>query len=288
MKIYDAFIFNNELDLLDLRLNLLNNSVDKFVIVESNVTFSGKRKELFYLKNKHHFNEFNDKIIYLNVQDPPESFLQHNLYNNPSSELEVLKNEIYSKLMSVENWDRNNNIWGREHYQRESILLALQECEDDDIILISDIDEFPNPNSLRNLSEMKDNDVYEFRHKFFYYKLNLLKSDYIIGTKSVKYKLLKNNSIYNIRKKHNLTTKIMDDYGWHLSFMGGLEKIISKIESYSHQEFNNDYIKSNIELNIKNKKDLFFREGELKEVDIYDTYPLSFIELVKLKYNYLI
>ncbi len=288
MKIYDAFIFNNELDLLDLRLHLLNDYVDKFVIAESNFTFSGKIKELFYLKNKHYFNQFNEKIIHLNVQDPPESFLQQTLYQNPLNELEVLKNNVYSKLESVENWNRNDNIWGREHFQRESIFLALQECEDNDIVLISDIDEFPNPNSFKSLMEIKENDVYEFRHKFFYYKLNLLKSAYIIGTKSVKYKSLKNNSIYNIRKKHNLTTKIMDDYGWHLSFMGGAEKIISKIESYSHQEFNNDHIKSNIESNIKNKKDLFFRDGELKEIDIYETYPHSFIELVKSKYSYLI
>lgn len=288
MKIYDTFIFSNELDLLDLRLNTLNDYVDKFVIIESNITFSGKPKSLYFQENKDYFNKFKNKIIHIIVDDSPTIYNKEILFDDPKNENEILKNKIYSNLSSVKDWNRNNIIWGREHYQRESILLGLQTCDDDDIILISDVDEFPHPESLCELIEMNQNDIFEFRHKFFYYKLNLLKSEYIIGTKSVKYKLLKNNSIYTIRKNHGLVTKIINKNGWHLSFMGGSDRIKTKIESYSHQEFNNEYIKNNISLNIDNKKDLFFRDGDLIEINIHDVYPTNFIELVKQKYGYLL
>jgi beta-1,4-mannosyl-glycoprotein beta-1,4-N-acetylglucosaminyltransferase len=221
MKIFDTFIFSNELDLLDLRLNTFNDYVDKFVIVESNITFSGKPKKLNFLENKEYFEKFKSKIIYVVVENPPSSYNQKNLM-----EPDPLKNKIYSNLDFVKDWDKSNNVWGREHYQRESIFLGLTECTDDDVILISDVDEFPHPESLSELTKMKENDVFELRHRFFYYKLNLLKSEYITGTKSVKYGLLKNNTIYTIRKNHNLVTKIVDKYGWHLSFMGGIDRII--------------------------------------------------------------
>jgi beta-1,4-mannosyl-glycoprotein beta-1,4-N-acetylglucosaminyltransferase len=80
----------------------------------------------------------------------------------------------------------------------------------------------------------------------------------------------------------------VDKYGWHSSFMGGIDRIISKIESYSHQEFNNDHIKDNLLNNITNKKDLFFRDGDLVEVDINKVYPQNFIDIVKEKYSYLL
>ena len=70
--------------------------------------------------------------------------------------------------------------------------------------------------------------------------------------------------------------------------MGGIDRIKTKIESYSHQEFNNEYIKNNISTNMNNKKDLFFREGDLIEIDINDVYTSNFIELVKQKYSYLL
>jgi hypothetical protein len=72
--IYDAFLFFNELDLLDIRLNLLNDVVDKFVVVESTVTFSGKTKKLFFDENKQMFEKFSDKIIHIVVSDTPEHF----------------------------------------------------------------------------------------------------------------------------------------------------------------------------------------------------------------------
>jgi beta-1,4-mannosyl-glycoprotein beta-1,4-N-acetylglucosaminyltransferase len=288
MKIYDTFIFSNELDLLDLRLNTLNDYIDKFVIVESNITFSGKPKRLYFSENKDYFKKFEDKIIHVVVENPPDSYYNEVLFDDPKNQNEIIKNKIYSNLTSVENWSRDNNVWGREHYQRESIFLGLTNCADDDIILISDVDEFPHPDSLCELIKMNENDIFEFRHKFFYYKLNLLKSDYITGTKSIKYKSLKNNTIYKIRKNHNIVTKIIDMHGWHLSFMGGIDRIKTKIESYSHQEFNNEYIKNNISTNMTNKKDLFFREGDLIEIDINDVYTPNFIELVKQKYSYLL
>ena len=70
MKIYDCFIFNNEVDLLKLRLNILDDVVDKFVIIEGKKTFSGNDKESIFLKNKEKFSRWEDKIIYRHIDIP--------------------------------------------------------------------------------------------------------------------------------------------------------------------------------------------------------------------------
>ena len=93
MKIYDAFIFSNELDLLDLRLNTLNDYVDKFVIIESNITFSGKPKSLYFLENKDYFNKFKNKIIHVIVDDLPTIYNKEILFDDPKNKNEILKNK---------------------------------------------------------------------------------------------------------------------------------------------------------------------------------------------------
>ena len=64
MTIFDTFTFYNELDLLELRLNILGDVVDYFVINEANITFTGKPKPLYYQENKERFKKWEDKIIH--------------------------------------------------------------------------------------------------------------------------------------------------------------------------------------------------------------------------------
>lgn len=286
MKIYDAFLFFNELDLLDIRLNLLNDVVDKFVIVESTVTFSGKPKTLFFNENKDKFSQFSDKIIHVIVDDTPEDFYNLPFISNPSSKKDEFKNKILKYLNESSGWGRHEKQWGREIYQRESILNGLIDCDDNDMIIMSDVDEIPNPDEVLSIRN-NPNGVYEFKQNMFYYYINTLKERGWSGPKIAPWSVLKDNSL-NILRQNKLTTVVVNNGGWHLSFMGGESRIKDKIEAYAHQEFNNDYIKNNIMNNINSNSDIFFRGSGFQQIDIESEYPQKMIDIIKEKYNYMI
>lgn len=285
MKIYDSFLFFNELDLLDIRLNLLNDYIDKFVLVESTVTFSGKSKKLYFNDNKNYFSNYLHKIIHIIVDDTPDNFINLELLNNPNNTKDKIKNKIFNYINQSSGWNKNENQWGREMYQRESMFNGLIDCNDEDAIIVSDLDEIPNPEEINN----KTNGVYDFRQKMFYYNLNTLKEENWSGPKILPYKTLIKSSINDVRQ-NKITTNIVNNGGWHLSFMGGENRIIEKIEAYAHQEFNNQYIKNNISKNLQNSQDLFMRYGDysFKEIDIYREFPEKLIYYIKNKYPYLI
>jgi beta-1,4-mannosyl-glycoprotein beta-1,4-N-acetylglucosaminyltransferase len=287
--IYDAFLFFNELDLLDIRLNLLNDVVDKFVIVESTVTFSGKPKNLFFNENKHMFEKFNDKIIHIVVDDTPVNFNNIEFISNTSTQQDIFKNKILKYLNESTGWNRNNPNeiqWGREIYQRESIINGLLNCDDNDLIIISDVDEIPNPLELMKIKDSDQSDVFEFKQNMFYYNLSTLKERRWSGRKIAHWSIIKENSL-NILRQNKLTNNVVEDGGWHLSFMGGENRIKDKLEAYAHQEYNNNTIKENISRNIQSKNDLFFR-GSLSEINIIDEFPDTLLNIVNEKYQYLI
>lgn len=284
-KIYDAFLFFNELEILKLRMNILKDVVDYFVVVESTITFSSKPKQLFFQENKNLFEEFKNKIIHVVVDDTPTSFLEINYIKDCKSDYDKLKNKILKYVDESPNWPREQFQWGIETYQRESIIKGLTGCNDNDIIIISDVDEIPNPLEITNLKNSNINDVFEFKQNMFFYYINMLKQTNWSGPKSCSFKILKNISLNSLRQNIHTTT-IINNGGWHFSFMGGEEKIIEKIESYAHQEYNNPYIKDNIKNNINNNMDPFFR-GYLTKIDINPTYPKYILDNLE-KYKHLI
>lgn len=273
-KVYDCFNFFNELDLLELRMEILNEYVDKFIIVESTVTFSGKNKKLFYDENKKRFDKFQNKIVHVVIDDTPEDFFNLPFLQTPKNKKEEIKNKILNYLDSSEGWGRHEKQWGREIYQREGIFYGLSDCNDEDIILISDLDEIPNNVEFLKIKDNINNDVFDFRQNTYYYYFNLLKEQNWSGPKCVLWKNLKSLSMNSVRQNKH-TTKTVNDGGWHFSFMGGAENVKMKIDAYSHQEYNNHRILSNVEDNIESENDPFFR-GKLIKVDIDDSYP-SFI-----------
>ena len=284
-KIYDSFLFFNELEILKLRMNILNDVVDYFVVVESTITFSSKPKQLLFQENKHLFDEFKDKIIHVIVDDTPTSFLEINYIKDCKTDYDILKNKILKYVDESPNWPREQFQWGIETYQRESIIKGLTGCNDNDIIIVSDVDEIPNPLEITNLKNSDINYVFEFKQNMFFYYINMLKQTDWSGPKSCSFKTLKNISLNSLRQNIH-TTNIINNGGWHFSFMGGEEKIIEKIESYAHQEYNNPYIKGNIKDNIKNNMDPFFR-GYLTKIDINLTYPKYILDNLE-KYKHLI
>jgi len=228
MKIIDCFTFYNELDLLNYRLNILNEFVDYFVLVESTHTHIGKEKKLYFSENKKNlFEKFKDKIIH------------------------VVVNDILYKYPNI-NYN-NDEQWENEKYQRNCIDLGIQELslEDDDIIIISDLDEIPNPNILKRI---KNNEIpitiNALNMDFYYYNLNSKITDMQWNSsKILLYKYfnelkIKNFTCNMIRVNHSIRLNpnqyIIKNGGWHLSYFGDAHFIKNKLENFAHQEYNND------------------------------------------------
>ena len=231
MKIIDCFTFYNELDLLSYRFHILYPIVDYFVIVEATRTFAGNNKKLYYEENKQLFEKYQDKIIHI----------------------------IDDGLLE------NIDAWTNEYHQRNSIDNGLKkiELEDDDKIMVSDVDEIPDPSQIiRIKSENISFDKYKFEQDFYYYNLKCKHQDKWCLSEIISYQHYKDvykNTPQECRK-HDFD-KLLSPGGWHLSYFGDSEWIRNKIEQFSHQEYNQEFIKNQraIENNIINCKDIYSR-----------------------------
>ena len=240
-------MFFDEEMLLELRLNTLDKFVDKFVIVESVYTHSGKEKKLIFDVNK--YPRFKEKIDYIVVRDFPQGIEQ---ISNDDSNLEITNKEIMNALR-------------RENFQRNAINRGLANADDNDWIIISDLDEIPDLSNI-NFNSINNKLIF-FKQKVFYYKLNLeLKTLRWIGSKACKKKYLKSpqwlrnvkDKIYSkwrldimfSEKRYN-NIFFVENGGWHFSFVKKPEDIEKKLKSYlHHREYDLD------PLGIENIKDL--------------------------------
>jgi beta-1,4-mannosyl-glycoprotein beta-1,4-N-acetylglucosaminyltransferase len=268
MKIYDCFNFFNELDLLEIRLNTLNDVVDYFVIVEASVTHSGHNKPFYYEDNKKRFAKFEDKIINFKIFDTPQTF-----YNLPTTDDTSLSEVYHYANIQTIRFNKNTQPdYGRDFFQKESVRRALINCDDDDIIVYSDLDEIPNPKILKNINELnlKDN-IYRLNQDMYCYYLNVLKEHNWFGSRILNYNKLKNLSLNEVRGDNSLSVELKDG-GWHFSFMGGKEMVTKKITSYSARDLASSRVINSIEENMNNNIDPFFR-GNLRLVPIDNSYP---------------
>ena len=266
--IYDCFNFFNELDILEIRLNILYEYVDYFVIVESSVTHSGETKPFYLDENKERFSKFWDKIISYKIYDTPTNFI--NLPETSDTSL----NEVFTYIKTQNNrFNRGTQPdYGRDFFQKESVRRAVDKCDDNDIIIFSDADEIPNPEVLKNISNLDLNSkIYALNQNTYYYYLNVLKQTDWYGSRIGLYKNMKMLSFNEVRGDSSLSTQLPNG-GWHFSFMGGSEAVKKKITSYSARDMVNNYILSNVENNINNNIDPFFR-GSLTKVEIDNSYP---------------
>ena len=269
MKIFDCFMYSDENMLLDLRLNILAQFVDKYVIVEAKYTHDGKPKKLnFNIKN---FPKFKDKIEYIVVDKQP-------------SDIVFEKKE--DALSLVEEKKIINSI-RRDNYQRNQISSGLNKASDEDLIIISDLDEIPNLVNL-NTSKIK-NDVYFFKQKMFYYKFNLYYENYFwFGSRATKKKNLKSPQwIRNLKskrypfwridtffsKKKNRNINFIDNGGWHFTCIKTPEEIEKKLLSFAHHV---DYENAKISIDdlkekIKNKIVLYDHSLDKKQENKWDS-----------------
>ncbi len=244
----DCFIFYNELDLLSYRLNILNDVIDYFIIVESTHTFIGKEKKLFFDENKDLYNEFKNKIIHVIVEDMPYKYPDINISNE-----EQWKNEIFQR-----------NCISRG-------LNLITDLRDDDIIIISDLDEIPDPRTLIKIqsNDIELKEISSLEMDFYYYNLKTFLTKWH-SSKILPYKLYNNmtcNEIYRLNK-----CQIIKNGGWHLSYFGDNKFIQNKIINFSHQEFNISEIINldNIQKNIETNSDLFNRDIDIQKIEISD------------------
>ena len=253
MKIFDCFSYWDEDLLLDLRLNILNDFVDFFVIVEGNKTWQNNPKEFRFELNN--FAKFKEKIIYIKVEDLPDG----------------------------------DNPYLRENFQRNCISRGINNSSEDDLIMISDLDEIPNPQSISSFNKNMRYAV--FKQKHFYYKINLQsqKNPFWYGSRICVLKYLKSPQwLRNIKTKKRPFWKfykpkepqLIFDGGWHFSFLKKPKDIASKIKSYSHQEFNKDDFTNEKQIaeRIKNEQDLFNRNIKYKKIEIDESFPKYILE----------
>ena len=230
MKIFDCFMYFDEDVVLDVRLNFLNDYVDKFIIIESEYNHRGEKREPKFNIKK--FEKFKDKIIYILKKDIPFDIEEIDDTDN--------ENEHYRKSIF--------NASKRENLQRNQILEGLKDSEPNDWVIISDLDEIPN---LENI------DFYNIKNKFLffqqsmmYYKFNLKLDNFTwTGSRACKFKHLKSPQwLRNIKtKKFNwwrldvlfskikyFDIKFVKNGGWHYSYLKSPEEIKFKLKSYLH------------------------------------------------------
>jgi beta-1,4-mannosyl-glycoprotein beta-1,4-N-acetylglucosaminyltransferase len=198
--IVDCTLFYNEVDMLLYRLKVMYPVVDKFIIVESTKTHRGNYKEMHFEKNKKVFEKYLDKIIYV---------IDDQLLDDPGP-------------------------WENEIHQRNYAIHALHEfAQDDDIILLSDVDEIFNPEVIKKLNFEK---CVTMQMDMYYYNIETKLKDPWTLPKAIRYKYLT-----SINETRGMSAPVIPGAGWHLSYFGDEKMIINKLKNFSHAELSYYY-----------------------------------------------
>ena len=259
--VIDCFLFYNELDMLKLRIEENNDIVDYFILVESTKTFTNIPKKLYYQENKKLFEKYDHKIIHVIVDDMPDG-----------------DDGIYDKVGKGSNWNR-------ERHQRNCMMRGIQQLNlhSDDIILIGDVDEIISHDCLQLLKSEGVKGIYVLYYDFYLYNLETKSPNPWNLTRICNYdSLIQVGNTYNVRDTWEYNRPILpngypklpgqawiiENAGWHFSYFGGKDSIVSKIKSFSHQELNNKEILGNIEKSISKKVSI---TGDVE----YDNIPIE-------------
>jgi len=282
MKIYDCFQFFDEEMLLDLRLNIMDRYVDKFVITEATYMHNGKTKKLNFDISK--YSKFKDKIIYIVVDKPPPDLFK-------IDDGDIDKNDTRGQKLVLNGYKRDN-------YQRQMASQALENLDPHDWILINDIDEIPNLNSV-NFKNTKNKFVI-FKQKIFYYKFNLLypnvpwfgtkackKKDFLSpqwlrNLKHKKYPIWRFDILFSKKKYNNIFYE--NNGGWHFTNIKSPDNIEKKLLNYTHHyEFEQSGLTaSDLEKKIKSRKIIYDHEVDQKEHKWNSEKTLTKIDLSNL------
>ena len=242
MRIFDCTTFYSEHLMLDVRFHILNEKVNKFIVVESLFSHSGKPKKLnFDIKN---YQKFKDKINYIIIENEPEGLIVNQNLSSAEKRLNSLK---------------------RVEQSYDYMAKSLNDAEDNDLIILSDNDEIPNLNSKQFLNSKKN--IFIFEQLFFYYKFNLhydlmnwfgskacrkkklMSLPWLRNLKNKQYPFLRFDTLFSKTKYNNL--EIIKDGGWHFTNLMTAEKLYEKMSNFGHH---NEFDESGLKINdIKNK-----------------------------------
>lgn len=277
--IYDCVPFFNELDILKLRMHILDPYVDRFVIEEAALTFSGEPKPMIFAENRELFSEFEDKILYVAVEDAPAGI---------------------------------KTTHERDRFQKNNLIKALKDCKPEDIIIFSDVDEIPNPAVLKNIVENFDSTkIYHLAQRMFYCFLNMeeisgnllsitgefpgVKKRQWLGTKICSFAMLPKEGIVYLREvspEDSASVRVADG-GWHFGYMGGsgekdvARRIREKVQAAAHQEYNESRYLTEAVDRLLCGEDIFGRNARFIRVEVDASYPEYLREHME-EYNYLI
>jgi len=248
--------------MLNYRLNLLDSIVDYFIIVEATKTFIGQNKKLYYNEQKSLFAKFAHKIIHVIVDDLP--------FPSPNFQ--------------------QNEQWINEEFQRNAISRGLKNVtsiSDNDYILISDLDEIPDPDLLEKIKQRQiDISFNSLQMDMYYYNLNNKFSYKWESAKILSYKKFRELNI-SCNQLRLSEAPILFKGGWHLSYFGDANFISNKIKQFSHQEFNNEEFTDTIKITERINKghDLYDRDSKPQKVPIKDNnYAPKAYETFLMKY----
>lgn len=262
--VYDCIPFFNEIDILNLRLHILDPLVDRFIIEEATVTFSGEPKELCFEKNKDLFKEFLHKIEYIVVDDSPVDVTTHE----------------------------------RDKFQKNALIKGLKDASDEDVVILSDADEIPNPKVLKEIIDGFNPDkVYHFAQRMFYCYLNMeevsgkllsitgefpgIRRKMWLGTKVFSKRSIPREGIIFLREASTTAPGAVRvaEGGWHFGYMGSSresnvsKRIGDKVVAAAHQEYNNQDTLAEARDRILLGQDIFGRDAKFERVEIDESYP---------------
>ena len=253
--IYDCFSYWDEDLLLDLRLNILNNYVDYFVIVEGNKTWQNNLKKLRFDINK--FQKFKKKIIYVAVEDMPDG----------------------------------QDPYLRENFQRNSIMRGLSQSSENDLILISDLDEIPDPKKIEYFDKKMRYAVFQQKH--FYYKFNLQSQmhplwfgsricikKYLKSPQWLRDLKFKKRPFWRLDKRY--LNNIIENGGWHFCNLKSPEDLLYKYRNlcetndpfHFKEKIEEKYLNiEEISKRVATGEDIIGRKDSFNKISLDNSFP---------------
>lgn len=268
MRIFDCFTFFDEIDVLKMRLELHYDHVDRFYICEADKTFRGKSKPYNFQENQHAFQRWQDKICY--IKHSP---------NTDGIDLDYKDTSF----------NFTSQYWQIEHSQRNALAFCLSGADDEDIAIVSDVDEFVDPaffQMIKNSGHARFFDVARLNMRNHYYFMNCAaigenrQWKLPIAIKASKWK--DTDNISHVRSFGDISLRF-ENCGWHFSYLGGVEAVQKKISSFSHSEIDRPEVnnKENILKSIMSGNDYIGRDGHEFAFYPIDRYPESIQNLMR-------
>lgn len=217
MKVVDSILFHDEIDMLELRLNIMGDHVDRIVIVESDHTFTNIPKPYNFLDHADRFKKWHNKIFYVKTHSP-----------------------------------LNTNPWDNEHWSRDQMVHGWNDLTNEDVVIVADVDEIIRPEAVDFLRKTEYNH-YGLVMPASYYKFNYVdvlsdRIGYIAW--ACAFRNMINVPPSRLRGYNGPANKsvFIHHAGWHFSWMGNKQYLLDKLNSFSHTEFNNQGTKHNIDI----------------------------------------